>query len=94
MAISHDRAADLSRRIVERLAKTRGITLKAEKELVRNRIQKLLLAWDREYETLEAEAKQRLAKSGKRIPEGSREWELRFTEYLERVLEEYASRGE
>lgn len=94
MAISHERAADLSHRIADRLAKTRGITLKAEKEQVRNRIQRLLLEWDREYEKLEAEARQRLLKSGKRIAEGSREWDLRFTEHLEKVLEEYASRGE
>jgi hypothetical protein len=94
MAISHERATDLSYRIIERLAKTRGVTLKAEKEVVRNRIQKLLMEWDREYGKLEAEAKLRVAKSGRRPAEGSREWDLMMSQELERLLDEQAARGE
>lgn len=94
MPISRERAVDLSRRIVERLAKTPGTSLTAEREFVRNQILRALLAWDRENERLAAAAKAKLASRGKRIPEGSREWDLVYAEEMERAYAELLGRGE
>lgn len=93
MALSRERAVDLSRRIVERIEKEGG-GFTAEKEFVRNRVVQLLVEWDRESDRLEEEAKKRVAARGRGVAPGSREWDLRFAEELERLYVELLGRGE
>ncbi len=94
MAISRERAVDLSHRMVERLAKTPGVTLAGEREYVRNQLLQALLAWDRENERLSGEVRAKLAARGRRVVEGSREWDLLFAEEMERAYAALLSRGE
>lgn len=94
MAISRERAVDLSHRIVERLAATQGVTTLQEREFVRNQILRFLLEWDRENERLSAEVARKIARRGKRVIEGSREWDLLFAEEIEKAYAALLSRGE
>lgn len=94
MPLSRERAVDLSHRILDRLARTPGVAVGGEREFVRNRVLQLLLEWDRESDKLEDEARRRVATRGKRIPEGSREWDLLFGEELEKLYLELIARGE
>ncbi len=94
MPISYERANELSHGMIERLVKTPGITLRAEKEVVRNRIQKLILEWDREVQKLDAEARKRLLQKNRRVVEGSREWDLLLGQELEALFTELLAKGE
>jgi hypothetical protein len=94
MALSRERAVDLSHRIVERLGKTPGVTLGGEREYVRNQILQSLLAWDKENDRLSAGVKAKLAARGRRVVEGSREWDLLYAEEMERAYAALLSRGE
>lgn len=85
---------DLSRKIVERIEKEPGAALAGEREFVRNRVLQLLVEWDRESGRLDEEARKRVAARGRGIAEGSREWDLRFAEELERLYVELLGRGE
>ena len=93
MPLSRERAIDLSHRMVDRLGKTPGVALAAEREFVRNRIVQALLDWDRENARLE-KAESRLAARARRPPEGSREWELSLAEEMKRAYEALLGRGE
>jgi hypothetical protein len=92
--ISRARAVDLSHRMVERLSKTPGVTLGAEREYLRNQILQALLAWDKENERLSRESEQKLLARARRVVEGSREWDLLFAEEMERAYAALLSRGE
>jgi hypothetical protein len=92
MAISRERAVDLSHRMIERLTKTPGAALAVEKEYARNQILKALLAWDKEAEKLAEEVKARLR--GRRMVEGSRDFDLAYAAELEKALAALAARGE
>ena len=94
MAISRERAVDLSHRLIERLIGTESVTILREREFVRNQILRLLLEWDRENERLAAAAMEKIARRGKRVAEGSREWDLLFAEEMERAYAALLSRGE
>ena len=94
MAISRERAVDLSHRMVERLGKTPGLALVGEREYVRNHVLMALLAWDKENERLSADVKARLLARGRRVVEGSREWDLLFAEEMERAYAALLTRGE
>jgi len=94
MAISRERAVDLSHRTVERLAKTPLVALSGEREYVRNQILQTLLSWDKENERLTAQVKSKLLARGRRVVEGSREWDLLFAEEMERAYAALLSRGE
>ncbi len=93
MPLSRERAVDLSRRMVERLAGTAGVELVHEPEFVRNHILKALLDWDRENARLEAEARARLLSRPRKVVEGSRDWDLLFAEEMERAYAALAARG-
>ena len=94
MAISRERAIDLSHRMVERLVKTPGVELAAERELVRNQILKALLDWDRELEKVSGEVTRKLSARGRKVVAGSREWDLLYAEELEKALGTLLARGE
>ena len=94
MAISRERANDLSHRILEGLRKTPGVELTAEAEFVRNRIAAALGEWERESDLLAAEARKRVLAKGRRVPEGSREFDQLLSEELRRLWAERAAKGE
>jgi len=93
MAVSRERAVDLSHRMVERIAGTAAITLTHEREFVRNHLLQILLEWDRETARLEAEVRAKLQARPRKPPEGSREWDLLFAEEMERAYAALAARG-
>ena len=68
--------------------------LSREREFVRNAILQALLQWDRENERLRAEAARKIAARGRRVAEGSREWDLLLGEELEKVYAAVLSHGE
>ncbi len=85
---------DLSHRMVERLGKTPGVALAAEREYLRNHILQAILAWDKENERLLRETEKKLLAKARRVVEGSREWDLLFAEEMERAYAALLSRGE
>ena len=85
---------DLSHRIVERLAGSAGVELVGEREYVRNHVLQGLLGWDRENDRLSAEASRKISSRGKRVVEGSREWDLLFAEEMEKAYAALLARGE
>jgi hypothetical protein len=94
MALSRDRANDISHRILEGLRKTPGVELTAEGEFVRNRVAAALQEWQKESEALSAEARKRVLARARRVPEGSREFDQLLSEELRRLWDERAARGE
>jgi hypothetical protein len=94
MGLSRERANDLSHRILEGLRKTPGVEVTAEAEFVRNRIAAALGEWERESEGLAAEARKRVLAKGRRVAEGSREFDQLLSEELRRLWDERATRGE
>ena len=94
MPLSRERAVDLSHRMIERLRKTPGVTLPREREFVRNRVSSALLEWDNENEGLAAEARKRILARGRRVAEGSREWDLLLAEEMRRLWGARSTRGE
>ncbi len=94
MALSRDRANDLSHRILEGLRKTPGVELTAEAEFVRNRVASALQEWEKESDLLSAEARRRVLARARRVPEGSREFDQLLSEELRRLWDERAARGE
>ena len=94
MALSRERANDLSHRILERLRTAPGVELTAEAEFVRNRVASALQEWERESDLLAAEARKRVLARGRRVPEGSRDFDQLLSEELRRLWEERAARGE
>jgi hypothetical protein len=92
--ISRERAVDLSHRMVERLAKTPGVTVAAEREFLRNHILQALLAWDKENEKITQTVKAKIASRGRRVVEGTREWDLLVAEELERAYAAILTHGE
>ena len=92
--ISRARAVDLSHRMVERLSKTPGVTVAAEREYARNHILQAILAWDKENERLSSETEKKLLARARRVVAGSREWDLLFAEEMERAYAALLSRGE
>jgi hypothetical protein len=94
MALSRERAVDLSHRIVERLAKTPGVALAGEREYVRNHLLQALLAWDRENDKIAEAVKAKIAARGRRVVEGTREWDLLYAEEMERAYAALLTRGE
>ena len=94
MALSRERANDLSHRILERLRTMPGVELTAEAEFVRNRVASSLQEWEKESDLLAAEARKRVLSRGRRVPEGSREFDQLLSEELRRLWDERAARGE
>jgi hypothetical protein len=94
MAISRERAVDLSHRMVERLAKTPGVALAGEREYVRNHLLQAILGWDRENETLTAAVKAKIGARKRRVVEGTREWDLLLAEEMERSYAALLAHGE
>lgn len=94
MALSRERANDLSHRILEGLRKTPGVELTAEAEFVRNRVAAALQEWEKESDLLAAEARKRVLARGRRVAEGSREFDQLLSEELRRLWDERATRGE
>ena len=92
--ISRERAVDLSHRMVERLGKTPGVTLAAEREFLRNHILQAILAWDKENERVTEAVKTKIASRSRRVVEGTREWDLLVAEEMERAYAAFLSRGE
>lgn len=85
---------DLTHRILERLEKCPGASLGGTREQLRARTQQLLLEWDRENARLEAEAKKRLLARGRRLAEGSREWDLALADEMFRAYQDLLGHGE
>lgn len=94
MALSRERANDLSHRILDSLRTTPGVEVAAEAEYVRNRIASALGEWEKESDLLAAEARRRVLSRGRRVAEGSREFDQLLSEELRRLWAERASRGE
>ena len=94
MTISRERAADLSRRIVERLRKTPGVELAAEPEFVRSRLLQAFLEFEREADSIGEAVRARLLARPRHPMEGSREWDLLFSEEVARAFSALVSRGE
>lgn len=94
MGLSRERANDLSHRILEGLRKTPGVEITAEAEFVRNRVAAALGEWERESDALAAEARKRVLARGRRVAEGSREFDQLLSEELRRLWDERATRGE
>jgi hypothetical protein len=79
--------------MVERLGKTPGVTLAAEREFLRNHILQAILAWDKENERVTEAVKAKIAARSRRVVEGTREWDLLVAEELERAYAALLSRG-
>ena len=94
MPLSRERAVDLSHRLMERLLKAPGIELVQDRERVRNQAVKAFTDWDRELERLIESVKKRVSTRARRVPEGSRQWDLLVNEELERELGSFLGRGE
>jgi hypothetical protein len=94
MALSRERAVDLSHRMVERLGKTPGVAVVSEREFLRNHNLQALLAWDKENDRLTEGVKAKLAGRSRRVVEGSREWDLLYAEEMERAYAALLARGE
>jgi hypothetical protein len=94
MAISRERAVDLSHKIVERLAATPGLSLPAAREATRARVLQALTDWDREIAAIEEATRARIRERSRRTVEGSREWDLLYAEELTRALADLLGRGE
>jgi hypothetical protein len=94
MALSRERANDLAHRVLEGLRKTPGVELGAEGEYVRNRVASALQEWEKENEALAAEARKRVLSRGRRVAEGSREFDQLLSEELRRLWDSRATRGE
>ena len=94
MAISRERAVDLSHRILERLRKTPGVTLTEEPEQVRNKALRALLDWDQELDRVAGEIRKKIAAKARPPVEGTREHELLFAEEMEKALATLLARGE
>ena len=94
MALSHERAVDISHRVLERLRKTAGITLTQEPEQVRNKALRALLDWDRELGRIGGEIRAKIASRARPPAEGTRQHELLFAEELEKALAALLARGE
>jgi hypothetical protein len=94
MGLSRERANDLSHRVLDGLRKTPGVELTAEPEFVRNRIASALQEWEKESEAISAEARRRVLARGRRVAEGSREFDQLLSEELRRLWDERAARGE
>jgi hypothetical protein len=94
MAISRERAVDLSHKIMERLTATPGVVLPAAREATRARVLQALLDWDREIAAIEVRTKERIREKSRRTVEGSREWDLLYAEELTRALADFLGRGE
>ena len=94
MGLSRERAIDLSHRILEGLRKAPGVELTAEAEFVTNGISSALQEWEKENEALAAEARKRVLARGRRVAEGSREFDQILSEELRRLWDERATRGE
>jgi hypothetical protein len=94
VALSRERAVDLSHRILERLRKTPGIALTEEPEQVRNKALRALLDWDQELDRLSKDIRARIAKKARPPAEGSREFDLLYAEELEKALASLLARGE
>ena len=94
MCISRERANDLAHRILDGLKKTPGVELSVEGEFVRNRVAAALPEWEKENEALAAEARKRVLARGRRVAEGSREFDQLLSEELRRLWDERAARGE
>jgi hypothetical protein len=92
--ISRERAVDLSHRMVERLGKTPGVAVVAEREFLRNHILQALLAWDRENDRITEAVKAKIAAKSRRVVEGTREWDLLVAEEMERAYAALLTRGE
>ena len=93
MPLSRERAVDLAQRIADRLAKTPGVAITAEREYLTSLTLRALLDWDKELERLMGEAARKVA-ARLRGAEGSRQWELASAEELERLLAAELARGE
>ena len=94
MGISRERANDLAHRILDGLKKTPGVEFSVEGEFVRNRVAAALQEWEKENEALAAEARKRVLSRGRRVAEGSREFDQLLSEELRRLWDERATRGE
>jgi hypothetical protein len=94
MAISRERAVELSHRVVDRLASAPGVNILAARELARNRILQAILDWDREIALIEEQARKRTRERNRRAVEGSSEWDLLYAEELTRGLVDLLGRGE
>ena len=78
MALSRERANDLSHRVLEALRKTPGVELTAEAEFVRNRIASALQEWEKESDGLSAEARRRVLARGRRVPAWAKTLRVKF----------------
>lgn len=85
---------DISHRMIERLVKAPGVTLKGEREFTRNHVLQALLQWDKENERLSLETKRKLLAKARRVVEGSREWDLLYAEEMERAYAALLAHGE
>ena len=94
MAISRERAVEISHRIAERLASTPGVAVVAEREFTRNRVLQAILEWDREVGQLEEQTRKSLRTRGRKVVEGTQEWDLLFAEEMARALAALLGRGE
>ena len=94
MPLSRERVNDLSHRVLEGLRKVPGVELAAEGEYVRNRVASALQEWEKESEALSAEARKRVLSRGRRVAEGSREFDQLLSEELRRLWVERSNRGE
>ena len=68
MALSRERANDLSHRVLEALRKTPGVELTAEAEFVRNRIASALQEWEKESDGPPITGRERMASSSQSSP--------------------------
>ncbi len=94
MPISRERAVDLSHRIVDQLEKQQPGALATTREAVRAKVLQALLEWDRESGRLEEEVRAKLLARGKRVVEGTRDYEILFAEEMGRAYEALLGRGE
>ena len=94
MPISRERAVDLSHRIVDQIEKNHAGSLTTTRELVRGKILQALLEWDRESGRLEDAVRAKLLARGKRVVEGTRDYDILFAEEMGRAYEALLGRGE
>jgi len=87
MRLSREKVVYLSHLIIDQLEKDPEVTLKEEKNTVRNHIVDVILNQLAKDEEMEEIARQRIRSMKKKIVEGSRDWDILFWKFYQEELD-------
>ena len=87
MRLSREKVVHISHLIIEYLEKDPEITLKDDRNFIRNYIVEVLLKQLAKDEEMEETAKQRIRSMKKNVVEGSRDWDILLWKYYQEELD-------